>query len=149
MNILVVDDEKEIADLLEVYLGNEGFTIFKFYTGREALACIEREHIDLAVLDVMLPDMDGFAICRKIRETAPSRSSCSPPRWRRSTRSPALPIGADDYITKPFSPLEVAARVKAQLRPRYPLQRRGGRGGYGDRLPGAGDRQEHPHLHPL
>ena len=67
-NILVVDDEKAIADLVEVYLSNEGFTVFKFYTGQEALSCVERENLDLAILDVMLPDVDGFVICRKIRE---------------------------------------------------------------------------------
>lgn len=116
MNILVVDDEKEIADLLEVYLGNEGFTIYKFYTGREALACIEREHIDLAVLDVMLPDMDGFAICRKIRETRTFPVIMLTAKVEEIDKITGLAIGADDYITKPFSPLEVAARVKAQLR---------------------------------
>ena len=67
-NILVVDDEKEIADLIELYLKNEDFNVFKFYTGNEALKCIEKENIDLAILDVMLPDVDGFFICRKIRE---------------------------------------------------------------------------------
>ena len=66
--ILVVDDEREIADLVEVYLSNEGFQVFKYYSGTEALKCVEREHLDLAVLDVMLPDVDGFVICRKIRE---------------------------------------------------------------------------------
>ena len=67
-NILIVDDEKEITDLLEVYLSSEGYRVFKFYCGQDALDCIEREHIDLAILDVMLPDVDGFTLCRKIRE---------------------------------------------------------------------------------
>lgn len=65
-NILIVDDEKEITDLLEVYLSSEGYRVFKFYCGQDALDCIEREHIDLAILDVMLPDVDGFTLCRKI-----------------------------------------------------------------------------------
>ena len=67
-NILIVDDEKEITDLLEVYLSSEGYRVFKFYCGQDALDCVEREHIDLAILDVMLPDVDGFTLCRKIRE---------------------------------------------------------------------------------
>ena len=68
VNILVVDDEQEIADLVELYLKNENYTVFKFYSAREALRCIERERIDLAVLDVMMPEVSGFTICRKIRE---------------------------------------------------------------------------------
>ncbi len=66
--ILVVDDEKEIADLIEVYLKNDGYNVYKFYNGVDALKCIESQKIDLAVLDVMLPDIDGFRICQKIRE---------------------------------------------------------------------------------
>ena len=69
MNILVVDDEKEIADLIELYLKNENFHVFKFYNGYDALRCVETENIDLAVLDIMLPDIDGLQICSKIRET--------------------------------------------------------------------------------
>lgn len=65
-NILIVDDEKEIADLIEVYLKNEGFTVYKFYTGKEAIECIESKKLDMAILDIMLPDTDGFHICRKI-----------------------------------------------------------------------------------
>ena len=75
-SILIVDDEREIADLMEVYLNNDGYTVYKFYSGAEALECIESKKIDLAVLDVMLPDIDGFQICRKIREKFFSRSSC-------------------------------------------------------------------------
>ena len=68
-NILVVDDEQEIADLIEVYLKNDGYNVFKFYNGMEALSCINSAQIDLAILDVMLPDLDGFHLCQKIRET--------------------------------------------------------------------------------
>lgn len=65
MNILVVDDEKEIADLVELYLKNEGYTVYKFYNGTHALACVDKEEIDLAILDIMLPDIDGLTICQK------------------------------------------------------------------------------------
>ena len=67
-NILIVDDEKEIADLIEVYLRNDGYTVYKFYNGMDALKCIEETELDLAIIDVMLPDIDGFHICRKIRD---------------------------------------------------------------------------------
>lgn len=66
--ILVVDDEKELADLVEVYLKNDGYTVYKFYNGTDALRCIESTPLDLAILDIMLPDIDGFQICQKIRE---------------------------------------------------------------------------------
>ena len=68
INILVVDDEKELADVIELYLTNDGYTVHKFYTGSEALDCIAHTDLDLAILDVMLPDADGFQICKKIRE---------------------------------------------------------------------------------
>lgn len=116
MHILLVDDEKEIADLLELYLAGEGFTIHKFYRGREALACLETETIDLAVLDVMLPDIDGFTICRRIREKYTFPVLMLTAKGEELDKITGLSIGADDYITKPFSPLEVTARVKAQLR---------------------------------
>lgn len=116
VDILLVDDEKEIADLLELYLAGEGFTIHKFYRGMDALACLEKEKIDLAVLDVMLPDMDGFAICRKIRETHTFPVIMLTAKGEELDKITGLSLGADDYITKPFSPLEVTARVKAQLR---------------------------------
>ena len=70
INVLVVDDEKELADIIELYLTNDGYNVHKFYTGAEALDCIEHTHLDLAILDVMLPDADGFEICKKIRETS-------------------------------------------------------------------------------
>lgn len=114
--ILVVDDEKEIADVLEIYLKNDGYTVYKFYTGEEALACIESTELDLALLDVMLPDMDGFQICRRIREKFYFPIIMLTARIGDSDKIMGLTIGADDYITKPFNPLEVVARVKTQLR---------------------------------
>ena len=114
--ILIVDDEQEIADLVELYLENENFTVFKFYTAQEALQCIENETLDLALLDVMLPGMSGFQICKKIRE-----QHCYPvimltAKGEEVDKITGLTLGADDYITKPFLPLELMARVKAQLR---------------------------------
>ncbi|HEX3076332.1 MAG TPA: VanR-ABDEGLN family response regulator transcription factor [Lachnospiraceae bacterium] len=114
--ILVVDDEKEIADLIEVYLKNDGYTIYKFYSGLEALQCVERTSIDLAVLDVMLPDIDGFKILQKIREKHFYPVIMLTAKVEDMDKIMGLTLGADDYITKPFNPLEVVARVKTQIR---------------------------------
>lgn len=114
--ILVVDDEKEIADLLELYLKNENFTVFKFYSAKEALACADSTELDLAVLDVMLPDMNGFELCRRIREKHTFPIIMLTARDEEVDKITGLTLGADDYITKPFRPLELVARVKAQLR---------------------------------
>ncbi|MGX9754692.1 VanR-ABDEGLN family response regulator transcription factor [Clostridioides difficile] len=115
-NILIVDDEKEIADLIEVYLKNEGFTVYKSYTGKEALECIESKNLDMAILDIMLPDIDGFQICQKIREKYYYPIIMLTAKVEDIDKIMGLTIGADDYITKPFNPLEVVARVKTQLR---------------------------------
>lgn len=114
--ILIVDDEKEIADLLEVYLKNDHYMVYKYYNGTDALRCMEETEIDLAILDVMLPDMDGFQICRKIREKFFFPVIMLTAKIEDSDKIMGLTIGADDYITKPFNPLEVVARVKTQLR---------------------------------
>ena len=90
--ILIVDDEKEIADLVEVYLNNDGYQVYKFYNGADALACVEREDISLAVLDLMLPDMDGFVLCQKIRERHLFPIIMLTARWRILTRSQGLPL---------------------------------------------------------
>ena len=116
VNILVVDDEQSIADLIEVYLKNEGFTIYKFYNGQDALRCVESEQLELAVLDVMLPDIDGFTLCRKIRENRNFPVIMLTAKEEEIDKITGLTLGADDYITKPFRPLELIARVKAQLR---------------------------------
>lgn len=115
-NILLVDDEKEIADLLEVYLQNDGYRVHKFYNGTDALRCIETEKLDMALLDVMLPDIDGFRICQKIREKYFYPIIMLTAKVEDADKIMGLTIGADDYITKPFNPLEVVARVKTQLR---------------------------------
>ena len=114
--ILIVDDEQSIADLVEVYLQNEGFQVYKFYNATEALACAEKEHLSLAILDVMLPDMDGFTLCRKIRENHLFPIIMLTARVADIDKITGLTLGADDYITKPFNPLELTARVKTQLR---------------------------------
>lgn len=114
--ILIVDDEKEIADLIEVYLQNDGYTVYKFYSGTDALECVEKTDLDLAILDVMLPDVDGFHICRKIRERFYYPIIMLTAKVEDGDKIMGLTIGADDYITKPFNPLELIARVKTQLR---------------------------------
>ena len=114
--ILIVDDEKEIADLLEVYLTNDNYSVYKFYNGTDALRCIEENDIDLAILDVMLPDTDGFQLCQKIRENFYFPVIMLTAKIEDNDKIMGLTIGADDYITKPFNPLEVVARVKTQLR---------------------------------
>ena len=115
-HILIVDDEKEIADLLELYLQNEGYEIHKCYDGTQALQVVETQPLDLAILDVMLPDVDGFTICRKIREKYNYPIIMLTAKVEDIDKIRGLTIGADDYMTKPFNPLEVIARVKAQLR---------------------------------
>ncbi|KAF5073701.1 Transcriptional regulatory protein WalR [anaerobic digester metagenome] len=115
-SILIVDDEKEIADLLEVYLKKDGYTVYKYYNGLEALKCIEAKKLDLAVLDVMLPDIEGFRICQKIRRKYFYPIIMLTVKDDDADKIKGLTLGADDYITKPFHPLEVVARVKNQLR---------------------------------
>ncbi len=114
--ILVADDEKEIADLLELYLKNEGFTVAKFYNGTDALRYIEEKAVDLAVLDVMLPDIDGFSIVQRVRERFMFPVILLTAKVGEFDKITGLASGADDYITKPFSPPELVARVRAQLR---------------------------------
>lgn len=114
--ILVVDDEHDIADLLEVYLQNENYIVYKFYSAKDALTCIEQEELDLAILDIMLPDISGFSLCQKIRETHTYPIIMLTAKDEETDKITGLTLGADDYVTKPFRPLELIARVKAQLR---------------------------------
>jgi len=114
--VLIVDDEREIADLIEVYLRNENYTIFKYYSAKDALECVENTNLDLAILDVMLPDGNGFDICQKIREKYHFPVIILTAKEEETDKITGLTLGADDYITKPFHPLELVARVKAQLR---------------------------------
>ena len=114
--ILIVDDEKEIVDLLEVYLSNDGYSVYKCYNGLEAMKCIKQSQIDLAILDIMLPDIDGFRLCQKIREKFYFPIIMLTAKIEDSDKIMGLTIGADDYITKPFNILEVKARIKAIMR---------------------------------
>ena len=116
MNILVVDDEKEIADVVELYLQNDQYKVFKFYNGQDALDCINSTKIDLAILDIMLPDIDGFQILKQIRQKYTFPVIMLTAKTEYMDKITGLTLGADDYIPKPFNPLELVARVKAQLR---------------------------------
>lgn len=115
--ILVVDDEKEIADLIEVYLQNENMDVYKFYSGEEALVCIGSTDFDLAILDIMLPDISGLSICQSIRSkkyTYPVIMLTA--KDGETDKITGLTLGADDYITKPFDMEEVLARIESNLR---------------------------------
>lgn len=114
--LLVVDDEHDIADLLEVYLQNENYIVYKFNSAKDALTCIEQEELDLAILDIMLPDISGFPLCQKIREKHTYPIIMLTAKNEETDKITGLTLGADDYVTKPFRPLELIARVKAQLR---------------------------------
>jgi len=114
--IMIVDDEKEIADLVELYLRNENYTVYKFYNAQEAIDCIENTVLDLAILDIMLPDVNGLAICQKIRKKYTYPVIMLTAKETETDKITGLTLGADDYVTKPFRPLELVARVKAQLR---------------------------------
>lgn len=114
--IMIVDDEREIADLIEIYLKNENYNIFKFYSGNEACKFLDTNVLDLAILDIMLPDINGFSLCRHIREKYTYPIIMLTAKDKEIDKITGLTMGADDYITKPFHPLEMVARVKAQLR---------------------------------
>lgn len=114
--ILVVDDEKTITDLVGIYLRNEGYDVTLAYTGAEAAREILEHEFDLAVLDIMLPDIDGFELLRTIRTDHTYPVIMLTARDAQADKIEGLSLGADDYVVKPFRPLELVARVKAQLR---------------------------------
>lgn len=117
MNILILDDEKEIADLVELYLKNESYNVYKFYNSEDAINCIDTQKIDLAILDVMVSGKSGFEICKYIREKNMNFPVIMlTAKIEDKDKITGLLIGADDYITKPFNPMELVARVKAALR---------------------------------
>jgi two-component system response regulator VanR len=115
-NILIVDDEPEIAELVGVYLKSEGFDVFSCGTGAQALTYVKDNPVDLALLDVMLPDLNGFTLCGELRKQYNFPVIMLTAKVDDLDKITGLTIGADDYITKPFNPLELVARVKAQLR---------------------------------
>lgn len=114
--ILVVDDEQEIADFVELFLKNENFNVIKCYSGKDALTHIGHDEIDLAILDIMLPDSNGLSLCQKIREKHTYPIIMLTAKDNEADQVTGLTMGADDYITKPFKPLVLVAKVKAQLR---------------------------------
>ena len=116
MNILVCDDDKDIVNAIEVYLRNEGYDVFKAYDGLEALSVIEKSEIHLVVMDIMMPQLDGMRATMKIREEKNIPIIMLSAKSEDYDKVTGLNIGADDYITKPFNPLELVARVKSQLR---------------------------------
>ena len=121
MNILVLDDEKEIADLVEVYLKNENYNVYKFYNSEEAIKCIDEEKLDMAILDIMIGGKNGFQICKYIRDKGLKFPIIMlTAKIEDNDKIKGLTIGADDYITKTFNPLELVAIVKSQFR-RYTL----------------------------
>ena len=115
-NILVVDDDHEIADLVEIHLRGEGYHVFKAYNGKEALEIFDAEEIDLAILDIMMPGMDGNEVCAKIRQTSTIPIIMLSAKDSESDKVSGLVNGADDYVTKPFNTSELIARVNSQLR---------------------------------
>lgn len=117
MNVLVLDDEKEIADLVEVYLKNENYNVYKFYDSESAIQCIETVSLDCAILDIMLNGKNGLEICKYIRDkglTYPIIMLTA--KIENEDKIKGFTLGADDYITKPFNSLELIARVKANIR---------------------------------
>ena len=114
--ILVCDDEKEIVEAIEIYLMQEGYHVLKAYNGREALDILQKEQVHLLVLDLMMPEMDGIHAMMEIRKTSSIPIIVLSAKSQDSDKLLGLNIGADDYITKPFNPLELVARVKSALR---------------------------------
>lgn len=115
-NILICDDEKDIVEALNIYLSSEGYKIYKAYNGREAVELISREEIHLILMDIMMPEMDGITAMTKVREKTNIPVILLTAKSEDTDKILGLNVGADDYVTKPFNPVELIARVKAQLR---------------------------------
>ncbi len=116
MNILVCDDDKEIVEAIEIYLQQEGYEVFRAYDGEDALKILKEEEIHLLIIDVMMPKLDGIRATLKIREESSIPIIILSAKSEDTDKILGLNVGADDYITKPFNPLELVARVKSQLR---------------------------------
>ena len=121
-NILVCDDEKEIVDAIEIYLVQEGFHVLKAYDGEQALDVLKKEEVHLLILDLMMPKMDGIHAIMKIREESSIPIIVLSAKTQDADKILGLNLGADDYVAKPFNPLELIARVKSQIR-RYSRKR--------------------------
>lgn len=122
--VLIADDEKDICSALKIYLSSEDYTIYEAHTGKEALECLQEHTVDLVLMDIMMPEMDGIEAVSRIREKSNVPIIMLTAKSEDTDKILGLNIGADDYITKPFNPAEVIARVRSQLR-RY--QSLGGR----------------------
>lgn len=116
IKILVVDDDKEIAELVEIHLVSDGYQVFKAYNAKEGLELLEQADIKLAILDIMMPGMDGLTMCKLIREKSMIPIIMLSAKSSDLDKIIGLSGGADDYVIKPFNPLELTARVKSQLR---------------------------------
>lgn len=115
-NILICDDDIDIVSALKIYLSNEDYKIYTAFTGRQALDCVKKNDIDLVLMDVMMPEMDGIAATAKLREEYNIPVILLTAKSESSDKVLGLNVGADDYVTKPFDPIEVQARVRSQLR---------------------------------
>ncbi len=116
INILVIDDDKEIAELVEIHLVSDGYQVFKAYNAMEGFDILQKENIKLVILDIMMPGIDGLSMCKKIRETSTVPIIMLSAKSADIDKIIGLSTGADDYVIKPFNPLELMARVKSQLR---------------------------------
>lgn len=114
--ILVCDDDKQIVEAIDIYLTGEGFQVIKAYDGYEALELLENNSVDLMIVDVMMPGLDGIRTTLKVRETSSIPIIILSAKSEDADKILGLNIGADDYITKPFNPLELVARVKSHMR---------------------------------
>ena len=115
-NVFVCDDDREIVEAIEIYLSQEGYKVLKAYDGEEALKVLDREKVDLLIIDVMMPKLDGIRATLKIREKKNMPIIILSAKSEDADKILGLNVGADDYMTKPFNPLELTARVKSQLR---------------------------------
>ena len=115
-NILVCDDDKDIVEAISIYLEQEGYTVLKAYDGVEAINALRSQSVDLLIIDIMMPKLDGIRATLKIREENPLPIIILSAKSEDADKILGLNVGADDYVTKPFNPLELVARVKSQLR---------------------------------
>lgn len=115
-NILIIDDKVEIVELIEVYLTNEGYKVFRAYNGIDGIKIINEEIIHLVILDIIMPSLDGFQVCMKIRKDYNIPIIMLSAKSQDIDKIQGLSIGADDYMVKPFNPIELIARVKSQIR---------------------------------
>ena len=121
INILVTDDEREIADLLEIYLVSDGYRVWKAYSAKEGLQILQEHDIQLAILDIMMPEMDGYHVLQELRKTSNIPVMILSAKDADSEKILGLNLGADDYLAKPFNPLEAVARVNSNIRRFYAL----------------------------